>query len=51
MEDLEYSYNKMPLTYKQYESLGRRLVSDLLILVPEKSKKVFKYNTHIRDLN
>lgn len=50
INDLKYSYNRMPLSYEQYESLGRRLIKDILIMIPREKQKVFMQNTHIIEL-
>lgn len=50
IDDLKYSYGKMPLSYKQYEHLGKRLIKDILIIIPKEKQKVFMYNTHIIEL-
>lgn len=50
INDLKYSYDRMPLSYEQYESLGRRLINNLLALIPQKKQKIFKCNTHILNL-
>lgn len=50
MNDLNYSYERMPLSYEQYESLGRRLIKDILIIIPKEKQKFFKHNTHILNL-
>lgn len=47
---LRYSYDQRPLSYEQYESLGRRLIYDLLEIIPRGKQHFFKYNTHITNL-